>query len=188
VGGNHKVGDRWEYNHDFGSPIIGPSRVRVYDADDPTNYGEGMFFHIEPPDLRAWTSDSNCHGGKRIYWSSSNLQNSARVEVAAIWNARCQVGYTIGAVPIDLGPFDIYHILSAANNPSGNFCWNFRDTNARYGCGCFPFENAYVVASVVGFRYVTLVRSSGTFDLPDSGCDIRGSRHMDHGGRLIEGE
>jgi hypothetical protein len=188
VGGNRIGYNGWEYDPDRGLPIVGPSKVRIYDADDATNYGEGMSFNIEPPDLRVWTSDSDCRNGKRVHWSSANLQSSARVEVAAIWHSNCQIGYAIGAIPIDLGPYDIYHVLSAANNPTGNFCWNFRDTNARYGCGCFPFENAYVVASVVGFRYVTLTRSSRTFDLPDSGCDIRGSRHRDHGGRLIEGE
>jgi len=170
VGANHKAGDRWEYNHDFGTPIMGHSRVRIYDADDPTNYGEGMVFNIEPPDLRVWTSDSSCRHGKRIHWSSSNLHSSVRVEIAAIWRGCCMFG-NYSYIPIPLGPYERYHILSAGIYPTGNFCWDFRETNANYYCFCLPGHDAYVVASVAGFQYVTMVRSSGTFDMTDSRCN-----------------
>lgn len=170
VGANRKVGDRWEYDHDRGSPIVGPTKVRVYDADDAAIYGEGMVFNIEPPDLRIWTSDSNCRGGKRVHWSSSNLQSSVRVEVAAIWRGCC-IFANYSYIPIPLGRYERYHILSATNHPTGNFCWKFRDTNAGYYCFCLPGQDAYVVASVPGFQYVTMVQSSGTFDMTDSGCN-----------------
>jgi len=170
VGANHKAGDRWEYNHDFGTPIMGHSRVRIYDADDATNYGEGMIFNIEPPDLRVWTSDSSCRHGKRIHWSSSNLHSSVRVEIAAIWRGCCMFG-NYSYIPIPLGLYDRYHILSAGIYPTGNFCWDFRDSNKGYYCDCLPGRDAYVVASVAGFQYVTMMRSSGTFDMTDSGCN-----------------